>query len=154
GGLAQWLLVEEQAGRAAGAAADASAQLVELGKTEALGMLDHHDGRLRHVDTDLDHGGGNQKPRVAGREKLHGAILVGALHLAVHEIDGIAEALLEIFETLGRSREVDILGILDQRAYPVGAPAVRERAPDGVDDLVEAAERQCAGIDRLTSSRL
>ena len=49
----------------AGAAADAAAQLVQLREPEALGVLDHHDGRLRHVDADFDHRGGDQQPRLA-----------------------------------------------------------------------------------------
>ena len=53
--LAQRRLVEQQAGRGLVAAADAAAQLVQLGEAEALGMLDHHDRRVRHVDADLDH---------------------------------------------------------------------------------------------------
>ena len=60
-------LVEQQAGRAAGAAADPAAQLVELGEAEALGMLDHHDGGLRHVDADLDHRGRDQDAGLAAR---------------------------------------------------------------------------------------
>src|SRR5262249_14235781 len=40
-GLAERRAEEQQAGRAFGAAADAAAQLVELGEAEALGMLDH-----------------------------------------------------------------------------------------------------------------
>ncbi len=68
---------------------------MKLREPEALGMLDHHHGRLRHVDADLDHRGGDQELRLAGGEARHGAILVGALHAAVHEIDGRAELLLE-----------------------------------------------------------
>ena len=34
---------------------------MKLREPEALGMLDHHDGRLRHVDADLDHRGGDQE---------------------------------------------------------------------------------------------
>src|SRR5207248_8051607 len=37
-----------------GAASDAAPQLMELRETEALGMLDQHDRRVRHVDPDLD----------------------------------------------------------------------------------------------------
>ena len=37
------------------AAPDPAAQLVELGEAEALGMLDHHQRRIGHVDADLDH---------------------------------------------------------------------------------------------------
>ena len=52
--------VEQQAGRVAGAAPDAPAKLVDLRKAETLGVLDHHDGRFRHVDADLDHRGGDE----------------------------------------------------------------------------------------------
>src|SRR6185503_9679817 len=52
GGLAERALVEEEAGRGALAAADATAELVELRQAEALGVLDDHDRRFRHVDTD------------------------------------------------------------------------------------------------------
>ena len=47
GGRPERALVEEEAGRGARAAADAAAELVELGEAEALGVLDHHHGRGR-----------------------------------------------------------------------------------------------------------
>ena len=36
------------------AAPDATAQLVKLRETEALGMLDHHQAGVGHIDADLD----------------------------------------------------------------------------------------------------
>ena len=75
---------------------------------------------------------------LAGGETLHGAILVGAFHLAVHEVDSLAELLLKCLEPVGRGREIDILGLLDQRADPIGAPAFGESTADGGDNLVEA----------------
>ena len=47
---------EQEAPRLAAAAADAAAELVELREPEAVGVLDDHHGRVRHVDADLDHG--------------------------------------------------------------------------------------------------
>ena len=47
---------DEQAVRLLRAAADAAAQLVQLGEPEAVGLLDDHDRRVRDVDADLDHG--------------------------------------------------------------------------------------------------
>jgi hypothetical protein len=35
---------------------------VQLREAETFGVLDHHDGGGGHVDADLDHGGGDQKP--------------------------------------------------------------------------------------------
>ena len=45
----------QQAQRGVLAAADAAAQLVQLRDPEALGVLDQHHRRVRHVDADLDH---------------------------------------------------------------------------------------------------
>ena len=75
GGFAERRFVEQQAGRMARAAADAAAQLVQLRKAEALGVLDHHDGGLRHIDADLDHRGGDQQLRLAGAKRAMAASL-------------------------------------------------------------------------------
>ena len=111
---------------------------MQLRQAEALGVLDHHDGRLRHVDADLDHRGGDQELRLARREALHGAVLVGALHAAVHEIGrGRRNVALQIGEALLGGGKVGLLGFLDQRAHPIDLPAFGERAADRVDHLVE-----------------
>ena len=34
------------------ATTDSSSQLMQLGQPESLGMLDHHDGRIRHIHAD------------------------------------------------------------------------------------------------------
>ena len=39
---------------------DPPAELVQLREAEPLGVLHEHHGRVRHVDADLDHGGGDQ----------------------------------------------------------------------------------------------
>ena len=87
GGLAERRVVEQQAGRAGGAAADAAAQLVELGEAEGLGALDHHDRGVGDVDADLDHGGGDQEPGAAGGEVGHRRVLRRRRQLAVDEAD-------------------------------------------------------------------
>ena len=78
------------------AAPDAAAQLVQLGESEALGVLDHHDGGVRHVDADFDDGRGNQDPGLAARKTLHGGVLVAAGELAMDEADLVAEHLLQL----------------------------------------------------------
>ena len=45
------------------AAADPSAQLVQLGQAQALGVLDDHQAGVRHVDADFDHGRRHQQRR-------------------------------------------------------------------------------------------
>src|SRR4029077_5254860 len=53
------------------AAADAPAQLMELGEAEALGVLDDHDGGVRDVDADFDDGGGDEDLHFVFAELLH-----------------------------------------------------------------------------------
>ena len=108
GGLAERRLVEQQAGRMAGPAADAAAQLVQLREAEALGVLDHHDGGFRHVDADFDHRGGDEQLRLAGGKARHGGVLVGAFHAAVHEIDRSPNFSLQFGKARFRGGEIDL----------------------------------------------
>ena len=117
-------------------------------------MLDHHDGRGRHVDADLDHGGGDQELALAASKPRHRGILVGALHLAVHEIDLGAEMLFEIGEAFLGGGEIAGFGFGDQRTDPIDPLAFVERAADRLDHFVEAVERDGAGVDRLAAGRL
>ena len=86
-GLAERLGVEQQAGRLGAAAPDPAAQLVELRQAEALGMLDDHHRRGRHVDADLDHRRRHQDRQPALGEGRHGRLALGALQAAVHQAD-------------------------------------------------------------------
>ena len=69
------------------AAADAPAQLVELGEPVAVGALDQHHARVGDVDPDLDHARRHQHLRLAGREPLHRRGLVARGHLPVEDLD-------------------------------------------------------------------
>src|SRR5882762_5696995 len=53
------------------AATDASAQLMKLRKTKSLGMFDDHDGGVRNVDTDFNHGCGDENLRFIFPKGLH-----------------------------------------------------------------------------------
>ena len=119
GRFAERRLVEEEAGRALGAAADAAAQLMELREAEAFGMLDHHHARLGHVDADFDHGGRDQDASRAGGKARHGAVLFRAAHAAVDEFGAVAEPLLQVAVALLGGGHVDNLGFFDERAHPV-----------------------------------
>ena len=52
-------------------ASDPAAELMQLAEPEPLGALDHHDGRIRHIDAHLDHGSGHEDIRPAGSESIH-----------------------------------------------------------------------------------
>ena len=51
------------------------AQLVELRDAEAIRLLDDHDGRVRHVDAQLDDGGRDQHVQRAVRERAQRLLL-------------------------------------------------------------------------------
>ena len=138
----------------AAAAADPAAQLVELGEAEALGMLDDHHGGRRHVDADLDHRGRDQDRQPAVGEGRHGRLALGALQPAVHQPDLAGEARAQQAMALLGVGEVDVLGLLDQRAHPVDPRAGADHAADGFGHLADALEREGAGVDRLPAGRL
>ena len=140
-------LVEQQAGRTRRAAPDPAAQLVQLREAEALGVLDHHDRRLGHVDADLDHGGGDQhlasrragtapSPRPCPRPSCGR----GSRPTAAPKNARSASA------RSSRGGDVERLALLDQRADPIGARARRRsRGRSPATTSVEPLERDARG---------
>ena len=148
GGLAERRLVEQQAGRRLGAAPDAAAQLVELRQPEALGVLDHHDGRVRHVDADLDHRGGDQD--AASRRPAKRAMARSLSAPFMRPWTRPTRSPKCCFRSAKRcsaaARSLCFSGFLDQRADPVDALAVVERArrpPRSPRRAGRAARRGC-----------
>src|SRR5579875_3431316 len=127
---------------------------MQLGKSEALGMLDDHDRRLRNIDADLDDGCRDQYLRRTLRESGHRFILVTAFHPAVNEADSAAEDVSQMGKALLRGSNVKLLAFLNERADPEGAGAPREGALQPLDQLVHAIERQGAGVNRPPSRGL
>ena len=68
------------------AASDPATQLVQLGDAEPVGITDHHHRGVGHVDTDLDHGGGDQHVGLAGGEPAHHGVLLLGRELAVQQL--------------------------------------------------------------------
>src|SRR5476649_2631012 len=69
------VLVQQETERLMAIAADAPAQLMQLRQAEALGVLDNHHARVRHIHPDLDDRRRYQNVQLAGQERLHDAIL-------------------------------------------------------------------------------
>ena len=106
------------------AAADAPAELVELREPEALGIFDEHEVRVRHVDADLDDGGGDEHLGLAARKRSmtasfssgamrpcsssHGSGASSSVHAAISAIGGLG---------------LELLGFVDERVDDVGLPA-------------------------------
>ena len=101
-----------------GAAADPAAQLVQLGDAVAIGVLDEHHRRVRHVDADLDHGRGDQHVGAAGRERAHRLLLLARAHLAVqqHDLEVAQLAAAQALVLGRRGARLERLGLLDERA--------------------------------------
>ena len=68
-------------------AADPPPELMQLRQPEAIGMLDHHDGRVGHVDPDLDHRRRHQHLDLAGPETPHDVVALLRLESPVHQRD-------------------------------------------------------------------
>ena len=78
-------LGDEEAPRSVFSAPHAAAQLVQLGKAEALGVFDDHDAGVGHVDAHFHHRGGNEYVRFADAKSLKARVLFRRLHAAVDE---------------------------------------------------------------------
>ena len=63
--------IEKDAGALDRPAPDAAAQLVQLRESHALGVLDDHQARVRHVDPDLDDRGRDQQVEAPVLERGH-----------------------------------------------------------------------------------
>ena len=79
-------LGHEQAHRRLAASADAAAELVQLADPEPVSVHDDHDRGVRDVDSDLDHGGGDEHVDGAGGEPPHHVVLGVGRHLTVEDL--------------------------------------------------------------------
>ena len=57
------------------AATDPAAKLVQLRKTESLGIFNQHYSCIRHIDPDLEYGGADQRVGVAAPKSIHDLLL-------------------------------------------------------------------------------
>lgn len=129
--------------------ADAAAQLMQLGEAETLGLSDHHDARLGHVDPDFDDRGRDQEFQRAGGEILHHPVFFRRLHATVDETGDGAEAGGEMGETFLRRRGVGRFRF-QTRGQTHRTWGTRSIAcATAFDHFVEARERDDAGIDLL-----
>ncbi len=81
-------IMEKDAMRRAGAATDASPELVELKEPEPVGGFHHHDCGGRHVNAHLDDGGGDQDTHPSVLERLHGFLTTRRGHPPVDQRHG------------------------------------------------------------------
>ena len=148
---------EEEAVGLVFAAADASAELVELGEAEPVGVLDHHDARIRDVDADLDDRGGDEDVMPPFTEVVHDRFLLLGLEAAVEETErAVGEDILREACVLGgrRLHVLERLGFLDEGEDDERLPALRDfRADETVDLVAVRVRRGDLGDDGLAVLR-
>ena len=140
----------QQAQRVAGRAPDTTAQLMQLGQPEALGVLDQDHPGVGDVDTDLDHRGRDQDPQLARSKALHHRVLVLRDHAAVDDPDRLLGHQLG---QRGRGRLdvgcVDRLAGLDQRTDHVGLVA----SPDPLDQALAGSQQRPRAREHASDRR-
>ena len=149
--LRQRLLVEQDADARRRAAPDAAAQLVQLREAEALGVLDHHQRRVGHVDADLDHRRRHQHLDCAGLERLPSpppSPPASCAPCTRPDLRARETSLRERCVGLDRGLQLQRLGFLDQRAHPVGLAARHAGVAHALRSPRRAALRQQLGRDR------
>ena len=137
------------------APAHASAKLMHLRQTEALGLLDQHHGRVGNVHADFDHRGRHQDLNFAALKFLHGGFFIVRRKLAVQQPD------LQIRIHHARKMFVHLLRGLhglrfrffDHRIHHVGLPPRIDLLFEKAVDLLDASLLHMLGDDGLASGR-
>ncbi len=127
---------------------------MQLGQAEALGLLDHHDGGVGHIDPDLDHGRGHQDVEPSLDELGHDRVLLGVGQLAVDQADLWPQDLAQLHRPMLGGDEVAVLGFGDQGADPERLRPSLHRCFQPGDDLGQARHGRGAGGDGGAAGRL
>ena len=97
---------------------------MELRQTEALRMLDDHDGRVGHVDPDLDYRRSNEHRNLTVTKCSHGRLALLGFHPAVHQTDlEWAQILPQPLRHCRGGLEIDLLRFFDHRIDDVHLPS-------------------------------
>ena len=144
---------DEEAGGGVFAAADAAAELVELGEAEAVGVVDEDHAGIGDVDADFDHGGGDEHVGVAVAEGEHRGLFFFGGHLAVQ--NGYAQAAQGTFgEAVEFGFDGFVFGdavVIDLGEDNVGLAATGDLLADEVVGLDRLGGAQPSGFDRLAA---
>ena len=119
---------------------------MQLRKAEPFRVLDEHDDRVRHIDTDFDDDGGDEKLDVSLQELLHDLVLFGGLHLTVEQSHAVVfkSTFGDLVVVFRGGDQFLGLALLDQRTDDVPLPPLVEELfdvsvrplPDGGVDAV------------------
>ena len=110
---------------------DPAAQLMELRDAEPVGVEDDHDRGIRHVDSDLDHGGSHEHVELTLAERGHGGLLLRGGHPTVEQSEPTVRELVptEPREGLLRGGDLEFLALLDKGTHHIRLLAGRDALP-------------------------
>ena len=141
------------------AARDAAAQLVQLGKAEALRVEDNHRGGVGYVHAHLDDRSADEDLDFPGAEACHHVFALLGPHLAMNEAQRrvisrqlsqlIAQALIHLCRRL----RIDLAALRHQRAHDVRLMARREFFDHHFQSEVPLRMRQQLCGDGLAARR-
>ena len=123
---------------------------MKLREAEALGILNDHDARVRHVYPHLDDCRRHENVELARVEVRHDGFLLLAPELAVHKAAShfTKHARTEFCVDLLRRRQIERFALLDERTDDVGLPALFNLLAHEVIDAVAPVRRAHEGLDR------
>jgi len=144
----------EDAGRWIFSPPDASAELVKLRQSKALGVVDENDGGVGDVDADFDDGGGDQHIRFAIPEAGHDGLLFFGGHLAMkrREAQPGERAFGEAVEFF-KDRFRIIQAVVDLREDDVGLVMFADLFADKIVRLSGLVSFEPFGLDGLPAGR-
>ena len=135
------------------ATAHASAQLMQLRETKPLGVLDHHDRRVGHVDADFDHRSRHQNLQLALGERCHHSVFLRTFHSPMQQPNGRPQDLRQMSVAGFGSRQLRYLRRFDQRANPINLRSGHQRPAQPVDHIFQPSQGWRRGLDRLSPGR-
>ena len=99
------------------ASPDPSAQLMQLRQPEALGMFDHHDRGIRHIDSDLHHRRRDQDLDLPLLIRGHDLFFLIRLHSSMQQPDAKLGQLirLQLLRSLHGRLQIGLLRFFDER---------------------------------------
>src|SRR5262249_22266333 len=103
--------------------------------TEALGMLNNHDCRLRYVDAYFDHGCGYEQSCLSGSKPRHGRVFVGSFHSTMNKINPVPKSLTKLLEARLCGSKIRILAYIDQSTAAICTFGLEQDTPDSIFDL-------------------
>ena len=114
---------------------------MQLREAEALGVLDHHDVGVGHVDADFDDRRRDEDLDRAFREGGHRLVFFLGRKRAMQKADALAENLPEMGEAFFRRGKIGQLRTFDQRADPIDLRALGELRANAFDETFERFQR-------------